>query len=326
MQCKGSGPEGLTACIAMDPGESPLPWLWIPLTIAAALATTIRNAVQRHLVPELGEAGATLIRFLYALPFAVLWLAGAMALTGARWPFPGLATFLWLLVASLAQIGATALLLLVMRERNFTLGATYANTQVLQVAVFALVVLDEPLSPAVIFAVAVGTLGVLLLSPLDARYPLRALGKGLASRQALLGLACGSLFAITSVAVRGAAVSMPGVPFLVVGAYTLLVAQLIQCALLGTWIQVRQPQVLRRALSLWRVSLMAGLTGAIATAAWNTAYAIEPVAHVRILGLVELLFSYMVSRRFFREPVASIEVLGMIFVGLGVALVALISV
>jgi len=30
------------------PGEAP-PWLWIPITLVAALAQTFRNAAQRHL-------------------------------------------------------------------------------------------------------------------------------------------------------------------------------------------------------------------------------------------------------------------------------------
>jgi hypothetical protein len=49
-------------------------WLWIPVTIWAAFAQTIRNAVQRGLTAELGTLGATLVRFLYGLPFAALWL------------------------------------------------------------------------------------------------------------------------------------------------------------------------------------------------------------------------------------------------------------
>ena len=307
----------------MDSSGSPAPWLWIPLTVLAALATTLRNASQRHLVPELGELGATLVRFLYALPFAAIWILVALALTGAALPAAGPKFLVWLLVGSLAQVAATALLLTVMRERNFAIGAAYANTQVLQVAIFAFLVLGEPISRSVGFAVVVGTVGVLLLSPLDNSHPLRALGKGLATRPALVGLGCGALFAVTSVAMRGAALSMPGVPYMVVGAYMLVAAQLIQCVLLGTWLLVYQPYVLKRAMRLWRVSLIAGFMGALATAAWNTAYALEPVAHVRVLGLVELLISSVVSRGFLRERVSAIELLGMTLVGLCVAVVAL---
>ena len=49
--------------------------LWIPITIAAAFAQTLRNAAQRRLVADVGTLGATLVRFLYGLPFALVWLA-----------------------------------------------------------------------------------------------------------------------------------------------------------------------------------------------------------------------------------------------------------
>ncbi len=54
----------------------PPDWLWIPVTVCAAFAQTMRNAAQRSLTVELGTLGATLVRFLYGLPFALLWLCG----------------------------------------------------------------------------------------------------------------------------------------------------------------------------------------------------------------------------------------------------------
>jgi drug/metabolite transporter (DMT)-like permease len=38
--------------------------------------------------------------------------------------------------------------------------------------------------------------------------------------------------------------------------------------------------------------------------------AIEPVAHVRTLGLVELLFSLAIARRLFREHLTGLELAG----------------
>ena len=49
-------------------------WLWIPLTLFAAAAQTVRNTAQRRLVDELGTLGATLVRFLYGMPLLALWL------------------------------------------------------------------------------------------------------------------------------------------------------------------------------------------------------------------------------------------------------------
>src|SRR5215469_15040805 len=106
-----------------------LSWAWIPVTIGAALAQTLRNAAQRHLTGDLGALGATLVRFFYGLPFAAAWLAIAwLAIMPGR-PLPGITIrfLIWTVVASLSQIAATALLLRCMEERNFALGVAYAK-------------------------------------------------------------------------------------------------------------------------------------------------------------------------------------------------------
>src|SRR5688572_5300523 len=145
----------------------PPEWLWIPITIGAAAAQTVRNAAQRHLTPVLGTLGATLVRFLYGLPFAIAWMLIVKLAGGFEWPQQSVAFWMWVVVSSVAQIGATALLLRVMAERNFALGVAYAKTEVIQVALFGLIFLGDPLTPAVAVAIAFGTVGVLLLSPID---------------------------------------------------------------------------------------------------------------------------------------------------------------
>src|SRR3954464_10333840 len=90
-------------------------WLWIPVTVWAAFAQTVRNAAQRHLTAELGTLGATLVRFLYGAPFAALWLFAVAKLGGAALPEFNWRFGSWVLMGSVAQIGATALLLRTMR-------------------------------------------------------------------------------------------------------------------------------------------------------------------------------------------------------------------
>lgn len=298
-------------------------WLWIPVTVWAAFAQTVRNAAQRHLTAELGTLGATLVRFLYGLPFAALWLVLVNRWAATPVPLPNAPFLAWVTLGAVSQIAATALLLRTMQARNFALGVAYSKTEVLQVAVFGLAFLGDPVSGPAALAVASGTLGVLLLSPADKRRPLRALLGGWTSRTALLGLACGGLFAMSAVAYRGAALSLPGAPFLMAAAATLAAAQLLQTLLLGGWLLARNPDVVRRVLRAWRISLFAGFMGAAASAGWFTAFAIEPVAHVRTLGLIELVFSYAVSRRLFRERLSGLEASGMALLALGVAIITL---
>jgi drug/metabolite transporter (DMT)-like permease len=298
-------------------------WLWIPVTLWAALAQTMRNAAQRHLVSELGTLGATLVRFLYGLPFAAAWLAAVQAWCGEPLPVPPPGFYAWATLGAVSQIAATAFLLRVMQERNFALGVAYSKTELIQIAIFGLAVLADPVSAATALAIACGTLGVLLLSPADRQRPLRALVTGWASRPVLMGLASGAGFALSVTGYRAAALSLEGASFLLAAAVTLAVAQLVQTLALGGWLVWRDLRVVRATLRLWRPSLFAGLMGAAASAGWFTAFAIESAARVRTLGLVELLFAYVVSRRLFRERLTALELAGVALLTVGLAVVTL---
>ncbi|MBI1942757.1 MAG: EamA/RhaT family transporter [Betaproteobacteria bacterium] len=291
-------------------------WLWIPVTVWAAFAQTVRNAAQRSLSAELGTLGATLVRFLYGLPFALLWLLVVGSVAEEPLPGTNAAFIAWVLVGSISQIAATALLLRTMQERNFALGVAYSKSEVLQVALFGFVFLGDPVSAPLAFAAASGTLGVLLLSP-------QGLSLGWATRPALLGMASGAGFALASVGYRGAALALPGTGFLLAAAFTLLAAQALQTALLGGFLLIKNPEAVIKAAKQWRRSLLAGFMGAAASAGWFTAFAIEPAAHVRTLGLVELVFSYAVSLKLFRERLSRRELAAMALLALGVAAITL---
>ncbi len=295
--------------------------LWIPVTLGAAFAQTIRNAAQRHLTAALGTLGATLVRFLYGLPFAILWLLCVRAIGEFPLPASNARFWWWVLLGAVTQIAATALLLRVMAERNFALGIAYSKSEVMQVAVFGLIFLGDPITPAVAAAVAFGTLGVLLLAPVDRRHPLRALTAGWTTRPALLGLASGAGFGLAAVGYRGGALALEGAAFPMAAAYTLVAAQVLQTGLLGGWLLARDSAVVVRVCRAWRVSLFAGFMGAAASVGWFTAFAIEPVARVRTLALVELLFGYAIARRFFKERLTRTELTGMVLLTIGLIVV-----
>jgi drug/metabolite transporter (DMT)-like permease len=302
-------------------------WLWIPITLWAAFAQTLRNATQRGLTSRLGTLGATLVRFLYGLPFALLWLWIVLAFIGAPLPRPGAGFAGWVALGALSQIAATALLLRTMQERNFALGVAYSKTEVVQVALFAFIALGDRVGVAALFAIACATVGVLLLSPADKERPLRALLSGWTGKPALLGLASGTAFAFAAVGYRGAALSFdgdtPGAPYLGAAALTLVAALALQTVVLGGWLLARSPQVVAGALREWRPSLFAGFMGAAASAGWFTAFAIEAAANVRTLGLVELIFSYVVSLKLFREKLSAMELGGMALIALGIVIITL---
>jgi drug/metabolite transporter (DMT)-like permease len=302
-----------------------LTWIWAPITVFAAFAQTLRNAAQRHLTKELGTLGATLVRFLYGLPFAALWLAIVSLGGGSQMPTPNASFGVWVTVGAMGQIAATALLLRAMAERNFAIGVAYSKTEIIQVAVFSIVLLGDPLSGGAATAIILGTVGVTLLSPQIDKMNLAAFAMGWTSRAALYGIASGTCFAISAVGYRGAALSLNAENAFIAAAYALVWAQFIQTAALGGWLLVRSPATIRAVLRAWRVSLLAGLFGALASMGWFTAMALEPAAHVRTLGLVEVLFSYLVSLRIFRERLSALEIAGLALLVLGVATITLHS-
>lgn len=296
-------------------------WIWVPITILAALCQTFRNTAQRSLIESVGMLGATLVRFLYGLPFAAAWLAAVwLALDfppAIAWAKTGPAFLAWMAAGAVLQLAATAFLLRAMTERNFVLGVAYSKTEILQVAVFGLAFLGDPLSPLGAAAITAATLGVMLVSaPKNAPSIGSYLGNWM-SPAALYGLASGMSFAISAVGYRGAILELGIANPVAAAAYTLVWAQAAQTALLGGWLAVSDRAVLAGVARAWRVSAAAGFLGAAASALWFTAFALEPAARVRTLGMVELVFSLAVSARIFRERLSGREWLGLAFLAAG---------
>lgn len=290
-------------------------WAWIPITVWAAFSQTVRNAAQRSLISQAGTLGATLARFLYGLPFALLWVAAAQTMAGGGMPnFHG-SYGVWVVLGAVAQLAATAFLLMAMQERNFIVGVAFSKTEVLQVALFSTLFLHEVPTLLAMAAMLVATLGVVLLS-LPAK-PTAAGGPAPLNRAVLYGLASGACFAMSAVGFRGAALSMSGLSPWLVGAWGVLWAQTVQTLLLGGWLLWRDPVALATIARAWRLSVVAGAMGAAASIGWFTAMAIRPAADVRTLGLIEVFFSYLVSRRIFREKLRPAERWGLLLVLLG---------
>jgi drug/metabolite transporter (DMT)-like permease len=292
-------------------------WLWIPIVLTAALVQTARNAAQRSLVAKAGTLGATLSRFLYGLPFALACVALSHALPGTAAPVPpfGGEYFGWQLMGALSQVAATACLLAAMKQRNFVVGVAFSKTDALQVAVIGALLLGELPGWVALVAIGLATAGVMLLSLPVSRLAAREPVSWLA---VLYGLGSGAFFALASVGYRGAALQLPGVSPWLIAAWGVLIAQAVQSALLGGWLAWRSPQSLRAMVEESRTALLAGSMGALASLGWLAAVAITTAANVRTLGLVEVVFSFVVSHRLLRERLTTAEQAGLVLVVVGV--------
>jgi drug/metabolite transporter (DMT)-like permease len=289
------------------------PWLWAVFTIIAAFSQTVRNAMQRELTASLGTVGATHVRFLFGFPFALVFLIGVMAATGAPLPRPGLGFWPWVAGGAGAQVAATALMLAAMGGRSFVVTIAYIKTEPVQVAIFGLVFLGDAVTPAMMAAILIATAGVIVMS-------LRA-GSGTGSARAtMLGLAAGGMFALSAIGYRGAILNLGLPDYVMAATFTLTVGLLMQSVLLSVYLWLRERAVLAAILRAWQPSLFAGFMGALASQFWFLAFALATAANVRTLALIEVLFAQAIARVAFGQRTSAREAVGMALVVIGVAL------
>ncbi len=288
--------------------------LWAVFTLIAGAAQTARNAMQRELTATLGTVGATHVRFLFGFPFALMFLAGVMFVTGLELPHMPPVFWPWVVAGALTQIGATATMLAVMGERSFVVTYAYIKTEPVQVALFGLIFLGDKISALSGAAILIATAGVIVISLKPGA------GSVSTARSTIIGILSGSLFALSSIGYRGAILSLQIPHFVMAATFTLAVGLVMQSVLLSAYLALREPGVLRDIVRAWKPSIFAGFMGAFASEFWFLAFAIATAANVRTLALVEVLFAQGVTHLVFKEPTTRRELVGIVLVVLGVAL------
>jgi len=292
------------------------PWLWAVFTLAAAFAQTIRNAMQRELTGSLGTVGATQVRFLFGFPFALIFFAVLLVVTGTPVPRPGFYFWPWVAAGAFIQIAATALMLAAMGERSFVVTIAYTKTEPIQVALFGFIVLGDVVTPSMLAAIVAATLGVIVMSTKPG-------GMVGGIKPTLLGLASGGALALAVIGFRGAILSLGLADYVMAATFTLVVGLAIQSAALSLYLSLRRPTVMFALLRAWKPSLFAGFMGALASQFWFLAFALATAASVRTLALVEVLFAQLVARYGFGQRTSAREAIGMALVVCGVALLLL---
>jgi len=283
--------------------------LWVPVTLLASVLQVARNASQSGLVAALGTLGATQVRFLFGLPFALMFLLAA-----AVWlePVPALTTASlgWVAMGSVAQIAATALMLAAMQARGFAAATALIKTEPVMLALIGWAALGDRLGPGQLAAIGLATLGTLVMS--------WQAGRRLAPLPVALALGAGLLFGLAAIGFRGAIIALPQGGFVIRATTMLVVSLVIQTALLSLWLALFDRPALLGAFRIWRVSLATGFLGAAGSQCWFLAFALTPAANVRTLALVEIVMARAVSGRLFAERTTLREVAGMAMIALGV--------
>ncbi|MEM7752592.1 MAG: DMT family transporter [Pseudomonadota bacterium] len=292
--------------------------LWVIFSITAAAAQTLRFAVQKVLAAgALSPAAATWARFLWSWPVA-LGLALAYAqLTEAEWPAFSAEFFAYGLAGGLFQILATICTVSLFRQRAFAVGITFKKTEVMLTAIAGFIILGDAIPAIGAAAIALGFVGVVLLSEPPS-------GGSLFNRAAGIGLLSGVLFALSAVTYRGAALALDTGDPVLTGGVTLAVVAAWQTAILAVWLWAKEPGQITATLRAWRPTMVVSVFSLIGSWSWFAAFSLMNAAYVFAVGQVELIFSLLVGWLWFGERLAPREVLGITVLAVSILSVALL--
>ena len=294
--------------------------LWIPFVVLASIGQTLRNAMQRGLTASLGTVGATHIRFLFGFPFSLVFLAIVLIATHDHVPTPLVAFWPWLVVGTMAQIVATALMLAAMNLRSFVVATAYTKTEAIQAAVFGFIFLDDQLTLLKTIAILIATAGVVV----TAIKPGGEKGFG-DLKPTLLGLGAGATFALSAVGYRGAILNVPGATFVTASSFTLVLGLFLQTVTLSGYLVAFDRKTMFAIFRLWKPSMLAGFMGAFASQFWFLSFALTAVANVHTLALIEVLFAQGISHYSFKQKATAREIAGIALIVVGVGLLVAVQ-
>ena len=292
--------------------------LWIPITILAAFSQNLRSALQKHLKSRLSTAGATYVRFFYAVPFAFLYLFILNQFFYLPLPEPNANFIIFGIIGGGTQIIATALLVYLFSFRNFAVGTAYSKTETAQTAVFGLIILGDPLTPGAIIGIMISLVGVMAISTARQENGLKNIIQSLSQKTALIGLASGAMFGMSAISYRAASLSLGGEGVVIQAAYTLACVTVFQTLAMTIYLQLKEKGEVINVIKNWRVAILVGLSGMIGSACWFTAMTLQNAAYVRALGQIELVFTFTASYIFFKEKTNGPELFGILALVFGI--------
>jgi drug/metabolite transporter (DMT)-like permease len=292
--------------------------LWIPATVAASVFQVGRNALQRGVMGSAGPWGATLVRFLFGLPFSILFGVAALIATPAAHPDLGQSFWLSATAGAASQVLATAALLAAMHRAGFAVGTALQQSSLPLAAMVGLLVYHDRLSALAWLGVVVTTIGLVVLT-----WPSRQAPTGHAAAGAVFGLLSGLCFGFSLNAFRHAALAMDPRHPIVSAIVSVSIVQAMQAAALTLALLLWDPQALRAVLRSWRTSLGAGACGSCASAGWFVALALAPAAPVRALGVIEAPIAAFAGHRLFRETLHLKQILAGLAAIVGIVMTSL---
>lgn len=297
--------------------------IWVAATLLAGLFQTWRTALQQKLRGQLSVNAAAVVRYLYGVPVGAAFVALYLLLLGGSLSAPSSEYLLYCALGGLGQIIGTNLLIMSFGHRGFAVGTAYSKTEAVQAAFIALAFLGESFGALAWLGIAVSVGGTLYLSLAGRVTSLRDMLAATAQPSALYGLGAGLAFALCAIAIRAATQALDGPDATLRALQTLVVINILQTLMQGSWLVATERSSIPQLFTTWRSSAQVGALSACGSACWFTGFAYAPVALVRAVGQVEILFTLLFSRFFLKERMKRTDVTGALVVVAGVVLVLL---
>ena len=289
---------------------------WIIFTISGAFFQNLRSSLQKKLNKDLSTVASTYVRFAFALPFAILIFFLNFGNFEIISKILKQTDFIYLTsIASIFQIIFTFTLLYLFNFSNFVVGTSLSKTEVVQVAIFEYFLLKDKLNVFGIFGIIIATVGVIIISIKD----LKLFFSNFFSKTTFIGLLTGLFLGLSVVFFRAAALSLEDFSSNFDKAIiTLFFGLIIQTFLISIYLLVYERSEFRKFRNNKLESCLAGLTGFLATLSWFFAFTFIQASFVRALGQVEIFFSFVSSKYFFKEKITKMEIIGIIIFVFGV--------
>lgn len=300
-------------------------WGWVYLTFMASAAQAVRTGGQKHLTQHMSTLAVTLVRFIYGLPFVAAYFFVLMFLFDKNLPTLSPHFLAFCLLASVGQIVATIFLIYLFSFRNFAVGTTYARTEAFLTAIVGALFFSEFISSQGWIAIAVSVSGVAVITIVKTNVDDHGLWARIWNKSAAVGLASGLCFALASLSVRRAALSLEDDTVLFPAALTLLTTVLMQSTMLGIYITIKQRDQIQIMFREWKVGTFVGATSALGSVGWFTAFTLQKASFVKALGQIEFIFTLAISILFFREKSSAGELFGMALVVIGIVYLLLVA-
>ncbi|MFV5490756.1 DMT family transporter [Acinetobacter sp. ASP199] len=288
---------------------------WIFFTLMAAFMQAWRNAFQKQLSTTVDVWGVTLARFIFALPFAAIYISTLYHFKPVESTVHFSPLFwVYIVIAGVSQILATALMVQLFKQKNYAIGVGLAKSEAILAAIIGVVFLSDHLSLLAWFGVLIGGYAVFLLSK----------GKQIetfSAKTLAIGIGSGLSFAITSLLVREASLELSMLPTIHRAAWVLVMVIGFQCISMLLYLGLFKRQTL---IAMWQrlgLTFRVSVCSFMASLGWFTAMSMMSVPIVKTLGQIEILFSLLISAYFFKEKLARAEHMGLVLVVIAAILV-----